>query len=75
MIEKPRKPQAHRLGILQWPDERMPQGVGLSFKDGYNFGLGVGVALVIVLPILITIVTCAGWLLFVLLGSWLGAMI
>lgn len=67
--------QARQLGILQWPTERMPQGLGLSKKDGYNLGLGMGVAIVIVLPILIAIMTCAGWLLFLLLGNWLGSVL
>lgn len=67
--------QSHRLNILQWPVERMPQGLGLSFKDGYNFGLGMGVAFVFVLPVLIAIASCAGWLLFLLLGNWLGSML
>jgi len=73
--DKLQRSQPHRLGILQWPDKRMPQGVGLSFKDGYNFALGMGVAFVFVLPVLIAIATCAGWLLFLLLGNWLGSIL
>ena len=63
-----KKPYGPRPTILQWPSIRASQGMGISFKDGYNFGLGFGVAIVIVLPLIIAASLGVGLVVFFFLG-------
>lgn len=64
MIGDKTKPEQTRLSprpvpamnIGRWPTERWPEGVGLSFKDGWNFGVGFGLAMAIAVPIILCII-------------------
>jgi hypothetical protein len=45
----------HTVSIASWPIERLPQGLGLSFSDGWYFGIGLGLALTVAVPIILLI--------------------
>jgi len=42
-----------QINIITWPTERLSTGLGISFKDGFYFGIGFGVAITIALPIIL----------------------
>lgn len=44
--------------IVSWPTERLPQGLGLSNKDGWNFGIGFGLAMAIAVPLILLALSC-----------------
>lgn len=56
--------------LTSWP-ERKPDGLGLSVKDGWFFGVGFGLAVAIIM----ILSSCIIWFGFILvLGSSLGAL-
>lgn len=42
--------------VTQWPVKRRPEGIGISVRDGWNFGIGLGFALIIAIPVIMTAV-------------------
>ncbi len=69
------KPKSHKMTINAWPVERESQGVGLSVKDGWNFGIGFGVAMAIAVPLILLFVGCAAAFALAYFGSSLGALL
>ena len=59
------KPTSQSVRIVRWPAKRLPEGIGLSVQDGWNFGIGLGLALVIAVPFILGL---AWLLLFIFLG-------
>lgn len=60
MINKPVEKKRNTkvmMSLDSWP-ARIPDGLGLSFKDGWNFGTGFGLALVVAVPLIIAVVGC-----------------
>jgi hypothetical protein len=49
------------MAVIRWPTERWPEGLGLSVRDGWNFGLGLGPALIIIIIISQVIFVGLGW--------------
>jgi hypothetical protein len=49
----PIKPKS--VNVSAWPTERLPEGVGLSVKDGFYFGIGFGIAIIIAVPLILGI--------------------
>lgn len=45
------------------------KGVGFSFYDGWNFGVGFGLAMAIAVPIILAILTCIGWVIILAVGG------
>jgi hypothetical protein len=68
-------PSPHYMAVVSWPKGRRAEGIGLSVKDGWNFGVGIGLALTIALPIILSIIGCAVWILFGWLGSSIGGLL
>lgn len=64
------KPQAVTMRV-EWPGKRKSEGLGLSFKDGFNFGMGLWIALVVGMPVVGIV---AGVVLFILLTFLGGVM-
>lgn len=60
--------------ILAWPTERLSQGLGLSLKDGWNFGTGFGLAMAIAVPLILLAISCVIGTLIVIGGGSLGAL-
>lgn len=73
----PPKDQAtgHKMTISAWPVEREPQGVGLSVKDGWNFGIGFGVAMAIAVPLILFSFAVVIIFALVFFGGALGALL
>lgn len=67
----PAKPQRHPMSVVEWPKKRLPEGIGISFKDGWNFGMGFGLAMAIAVPIILALLGCVIMTAF---GSTLGAL-
>ncbi|MCP4083152.1 MAG: hypothetical protein GY743_23265 [Planctomycetaceae bacterium] len=75
MIDAPKKPpQAHLMSVTQWPEKRTPEGIGLSVKDGWNFGTGFGLAMLIAVPLILSVFGCAIFVSLSVLGGSLGAL-
>jgi hypothetical protein len=77
-LQSPQQPAAaktHPMAVISWPDIRRPAGVGMSVKDGWNFGIGMGLAFAVAVPLILTIVSCFFWMLLLIFGSALGAML
>lgn len=68
-------PISHKMTINAWPVEREPQGVGLSVKDGWNFGIGFGVAMAIAVPLILFFLGCVVIFALAYFGSSLGALL
>ena len=73
--QPPKQPTDHLMTIRRWPTERWPEGLGLSVKDGWNFGIGFGVAMAIAVPFILVLLACVIGLGMAMLGSSLGALI
>jgi hypothetical protein len=50
--------KTQKISINAWPVERLPEGIGLSVKDGWYFGIGLGLALMIAIPVIMLILSC-----------------
>lgn len=70
----PPKPATRNI-IIAWPTKRLPEGIGMSVKDGWYWGIGFGMAMVIAIPVILTFLSCLIGLAIVLLGSWLGSVL
>lgn len=55
--------------ISAWPTERLSQGLGLSIKDGWNFGTGFGLAMAIAVPLILLAISCIAGTLLVFGGG------
>ena len=62
-------PNKIELRRITWPIERLPEGIGLSVLDGWNFGIGFGVAIVIAIPVASLILGIVIMLLLLILSS------
>ena len=60
------------VSIDQWPNKRYSEGLGISFKDGWNFGLGFWLCSVVILGSLGCIIAMG---LAVLSGGLLGGLL
>lgn len=59
-----------KVVLTSWPD-RLPDGLGLSIKDGWVFGVGFGLAMIIV----VLLSSCIIWLGFIsIIGSSLEVL-
>lgn len=61
--------------IKRWPNERQPEGIGLSVKDGWNLGIGFGVAMAIAVPLILAFIGCVLGIVVVVAGGSLGALL
>lgn len=61
VIEKKR---AHSMAVVAWP--------GLTWLDGWRFGVGFGLFMAIGLPIILGVIGCAFWVVVSILGLSLG---
>ena len=73
--QSPPKPsQGQLVTIKRWPTDRWPEGLGISAKDGWNFGVGFVVA-VIVIPFVVLAVSCMAGLTFLtMMGRSIGLL-
>ncbi len=69
------QPQGHMMSIRRWPTERWPEGLGLSVKDGWNFGIGFGLAMIIAIPLILLFITCVFGVGLTILGGSLGSLL
>lgn len=69
---KPRPPPY--MSVRRWPTERWPEGLGLSVRDGWNFGIGFGLAMAIAVPFILLLIGCVIGLGITILGGSLGAL-
>lgn len=44
---------SRKINVIAWPVERLPEGIGLSIKDGWYFGIGLGLALTVAVPLIL----------------------
>jgi hypothetical protein len=66
--------KTNKIIVNSWPAERLPEGLGLSVKDGWYLGIGFGLAMTIAIPFILLFLSCiigTGLLIF---GSSLGAL-
>ena len=63
------------LSVHNWPVERLPEGLGVSFKDGWNFGTGFGLAMLIAVPLILLCLACIIGIGVIFLGGSLGVML
>ncbi len=70
---KPRPPAP--MMINRWPTERWPEGIGISVKDGWNFGIGFGLAMALAVPFILALIGCVIGLGITILGESLGALL
>ena len=74
--DKPQaQPKPHPMDIRSWPTDRLPQGIGVSVKDGWNFGIGFGLAMAIAIPVIMMFLGCVIFLALAQLGSSLEAFL
>ncbi|MHC4195403.1 MAG: hypothetical protein ACYSQZ_05590 [Planctomycetota bacterium] len=45
--------KTQKVSVNAWPVERLPEGIGLSVKDGWYFGIGFGLAIAIAVPLIL----------------------
>lgn len=57
------------MSINAWPTERLSEGIGLSVKDGWNFGIGFGAAVTIAIPLTLTLLTIIILIILAIFGS------
>jgi hypothetical protein len=43
----------HKTNVIAWPEQRMPEGIGLSVKDGWYMGIGFGLAMTVAVPFIL----------------------
>jgi len=74
LISKPEitREAALDISLGQWPLKRLSEGLGISFKDGWNFGLGFWLCSVVILGSLGCIIAMG---LAVLSGGLLGGLL
>jgi hypothetical protein len=66
--------KSHNVNIQSWPINRESEGLGLSIKDGWNFGIGFGLAMTIAIPLILLLFTCVIGIGLSIMGSSLGAL-
>ncbi len=72
----PLRPSHGQLAsIVRWPTERWPEGIGISVKDGWNFGIGFGVAMAIAVPLILALLGCVVGIGITVLGNSLGSLL
>jgi len=72
----PERPsQGHLMSIAHWPKERRSEGLGMSAKDGWHFGIGFGLALAIAVPLIVAVLFCFLWFVIAALGLSLGELL
>lgn len=65
------QPKDHPMAIRSWPVVRESQGVGISVKDGWNFGTGFGLAMTIAVPFILLLIVCVAGIVLTMMGlSW-----
>jgi hypothetical protein len=64
-----------KVTITRWPTERWPEGLGVSVRDGWNFGLGLGPALIVIIIISQIIFVGLGCMALMAMGTSLGALL
>ncbi|KKL93121.1 hypothetical protein LCGC14_1877820 [marine sediment metagenome] len=74
LISKPEitRETALDISLGQWPLKRRSEGLGISFKDGWNFGLGFWLCSVVILGSLGCVIAMG---LAVLSGGLLGGLL
>lgn len=72
---KPSKPSGHRMNIASWPSVRKSEGIGISVKDGWNFGTGFGLAMAIAVPLILLLLSCVIGFVLMVAGGSLGALL
>jgi hypothetical protein len=60
--------------IARWPAKRMPEGIGMSVKDGWNWGIGFGLAMVIVVPLILVLFGCVIMMGLTMIGGSFGGL-
>lgn len=63
------------MAVTRWPTERWPEGLGISSRDGWHFGLGLGPALIFVIILAQILFLCLVGLGITILGGSLGALL
>ena len=63
------KPAGHPMSVVEWPKQRMPKGLGLSLKDGWNLGIGLGLAMTVAVPLILIVFSCFIWVALMIFGS------
>lgn len=69
----PKRPGANVTGIGVGRPDR--PGVGLNFKDGWNFGIGFGLAMAIAVPLILLLLGCVVVFGLAMLGGSLGGLL
>jgi hypothetical protein len=64
-----------KVTITRWPTERWPEGLGVSVRDGWNFGIGFGLAMAIAVPFILILLSCVIGGALMILGMELGALL
>jgi len=67
--------KTHTVAISSWPVERFSEGVGVSVKDGWNFGIGFGLAMALAVPLILLLLGCIIGVGLSIVGSSLGALL
>lgn len=63
------------MAIARWPVERLPGGLGLSIKDGWNWGIGFRLAMAIAVPLILALIGCVLGIGIAILGGSLEALL
>ena len=69
----PKRPGANVRGVGNGRPDR--PGVGLNFKDGWNFGIGFGLAMAIAVPLIVMLLGCVVIMALAVVGSEIGALL
>ncbi len=50
--------QAQQVNVTRWPEHRRSEGIGLSLRDGMNFGVGFAIGISVLFPVILIAVGC-----------------
>jgi hypothetical protein len=64
-----------RLQIEKWPDRKDGDGIGISFKDGWDFGIGFGLAMLIAVPLIMAVLSCVIWIGVMMFGGMVSGLL
>lgn len=68
-------PATKSIQVTSWPMKRTSEGVGISVRDGWNFGIGLGMALTVALPVIFGVAFFILFMILLVVGGSLEAFL